>query len=97
MRQQGEVALLMTMGASHSGKTTLMRASGIPMVIGDCSRPPRPGEQDGVDYYFRRLDDMVEDAKAGEYVQLALGPAGDLKGTRASSYPPEGLATFAVV
>jgi len=97
LRQQGRVALLMTVGASNSGKSTLMRASGILRVIGDCSRPPRPGERNGVDYYFRTLDEMVQDAKAGKYAQIALGPAGDLKGTRASSYPAEGMATIAVV
>jgi hypothetical protein len=97
LRQQRRVALLMTVGASNSGKTTLMRASGIPRVIGDCSRPARPGEQDGVDYHFRTLEDMVDDVKAGKYVQIALGPAGDLKGTRASSYPAGGTAAIAVV
>lgn len=97
LRQQGRVALLMTVGASNSGKSTLMRASGILRVIGDCSRPARPGEQDGVDYYFRTLDEMVQDVKSGKYAQIAIGPAGDLKGTRASNYPAEGMATFAVV
>jgi len=95
--QISKVALLMTVGFSGAGKTTLMRASGIPMVLGDCSRPPRVGEQNGVDYWFRSLDEMVHDAENGEYVQIALGSGGDLKGTKANSYPTEGSATFAVV
>lgn len=95
--QLSKVALVMTLGPSGVGKSTLMRASGLPMVIGDCSRPARANEQNGVDYWFRSLDDMVRDAQNGQYVQIALGPGGDLKGTKASSYPSEGLATFAVV
>jgi len=97
LRQQGRVALLMTLGPSGVGKTTLMRASGIPEVVGDCSRPPRATEQNGVDYWFRSLDDMVRDTKEGNYVQIAIGFAGDLKGTKASSYPARGSAVFSVV
>jgi guanylate kinase len=42
---------------SGAGKTTLSRAlmaedSGITMSISATTRPPRPGEVDGVDYYF---------------------------------------------
>ncbi len=95
--QLSKLTLVMTLGPSGVGKTTLMRASGIPMVVGDCSRPARASEKNGLDYWFRSLDDMVRDVQNGEYMQIALGPGGDLKGTKASSYPASGEATFAVV
>ncbi len=46
---------------SGAGKTTLSRAlmaedSGITMSISATTRPPRPGEVDGVDYYFVSAD-----------------------------------------
>jgi guanylate kinase len=95
--QLSKLTLVMTLGPSGVGKTTLMRASELPMVLGDASRDPRPHEQNGVDYWFRSFDEMLADAKAGTYVQIAAGPEGDLKGTRAGSFPSQGVATFAVV
>jgi guanylate kinase len=95
--QLSKLTLIMTLGPSGVGKTTLMRASGLPMVLGDASRDPRLHEQNGVDYWFRSFDDMLADVKAGQYVQIATGPEGDLKGTRAGSFPAKGVATFAVV
>ena len=95
--QLSKVTLIMTLGPSGVGKTTLMRASGLSMVLGDCSRAPRPNEKNGVDYWFRSFDEMLADVRAGKYVQISPGAGGDLKGTRASSFPSEGVATFAVM
>ncbi|PWG00045.1 AAA family ATPase [Levilactobacillus bambusae] len=43
-------------GATGTGKTTvsdyLTKRFGIPQVITHTTRPPRPGETDGIDYYF---------------------------------------------
>lgn len=91
------VRLLMTVAPSGTGKTTLARASGLAMVLGDAARPPRKGEQDGVDYWFRSQTEMERDARARQYIQIAIGAGGDLKGTRASSFPQTGWAVFAVV
>lgn len=91
------INLLMTLGPSGAGKTTLMRASGLPMVLGDCSRAPRAGEQDGIDYRFRSEDDMLADMRSGAFVQVAVGAEGDIKATHAGSFPASGTATFAVV
>ncbi|WP_033372772.1 guanylate kinase [Sandarakinorhabdus sp. AAP62] len=54
---------------SGAGKTTMSRAlmaedSGITMSVSATTRPPRPGEVDGVDYYFVSTDQfqsMVEE------------------------------------
>lgn len=91
------VRLLMVVGPTGVGKSTLMKACGIPQVIGDASRSPRRGEVNGVDYWFRTEADMLAEAEAGRYIQLAMGSEGDLKATHAGSFPAFGQAVFAVV
>jgi guanylate kinase len=97
-QQLGKLTLVMTVGPSGTGKTTLMRESGIPLVLGDTTRTPRAGESQGVDYNFIPNDEsLVRDIKDGNFAQVAIGPAGDIYATRANSYPNEGVATFAVI
>jgi guanylate kinase len=91
------VHLLMVIGPTGVGKSTLMKASGVPEVIGDASRQPRQGEVSGVDYWFRTEREMLAEADAGQYVQVAMGSEGDLKATHAGSFPTSGPAVFAVV
>jgi guanylate kinase len=90
------VRLVMVVGPTGVGKSTLIKASGLPEAIGDASRPPRAGEVDGVDYHFRTLPEMIAEARCGRYVQLALGSEDDLKATHADSFPPQGPVIFAV-
>jgi guanylate kinase len=58
---------------------------------------PRPGEQHGVAYWFRDEKEMLREASAGNYLQVAVGSEDDLKGTHASNFPDHGTAIFAVV
>jgi len=97
LQQLGRVQLLMVVGPSGVGKSTLMKASGMPEVLGDASRWPRRDEQNGVDYWFRSEAEMLEEIRAGKYVQVAIGAEGDLKATHAGSFPEKGQAVFAVV
>ena len=62
-------------GASGSGKTTmakvLEKALGLRRCITSTTRPPRPGETDGKDYYFCSVFDpgqMFEQASFGGYL-----------------------------
>jgi guanylate kinase len=92
------LTLLMTVGATGVGKTVLMKNLGLPFVPSDITRPKRLGEVDGVDYNFRTdYDKIIEQIKAGEFVQVAVGPGGDFYATLANSYPDAGVATMAVV
>jgi guanylate kinase len=92
------IELLIIVGATGVGKTTVIKRLGIPYVVADTTRPIRPDEINGTDYFFRTdYDQLINEIKRREYVQIAIGPAGDFYGTRASSYPEVGLAVCAVV
>lgn len=96
------VNLITVVGASASGKTTLMQMLSkarpeIKLVGGDTSRPPRPDEKNSQEYAFRNLPAMVEDLKKGRYVQVVMMPSGDLYGTRLSDYPVGGTGIMAVL
>ncbi len=96
--QLGKLTLIMTVGPSGAGKTTLMRQSSIPLVLGDTTRNKRAEEISGIDYNFIKKDNqLLNDIKNGRFAQIAMSPTGDIYATRASSYPKEGLATFAVL
>jgi guanylate kinase len=92
------IDLLMIIGGTGVGKTSMIKRLGIPFVPTDTTRPIRPDEIDGTDYFFRTdYQNVVADIKARKFVQVAVGPAGDFYGTRASAYPQVGLAVYAVV
>lgn len=63
-------------GPSGSGKTTLAKLMvdqyNYTRVITTTSRPPREGEQDGVDYHFVSKGDFNEALMAKEFVEAAV-------------------------
>ncbi|MDQ7793661.1 MAG: guanylate kinase [bacterium] len=63
-------------GPSGAGKTTLIRAlmerlPALAFSVSATTRPPRPGELDGTDYYFLTPDEFQERIKAGEFLEFA--------------------------
>jgi guanylate kinase len=64
-------------GPSGSGKTTivhrLLRESPVPlaMSVSATTRPKRPGEVDGVDYYFLTPEEFERRRAAGEFLECA--------------------------
>lgn len=55
--------IIILVGPSGSGKTSLGQAlsdRGFHKLITTTTRQPRPGEQDGIDYYFKRRDELDE-------------------------------------
>ncbi|HEX5395349.1 MAG TPA: hypothetical protein VFW52_03315 [Candidatus Saccharimonadales bacterium] len=94
----GRVTLIMLVGPSGVGKSTLIKNSGIHFVPSDTTRSPRPGEQNGVDMNFRTdFDQLAADIKAGNFVQIAPFATGELYATRYSSYPESGAAIMPVM
>jgi len=62
--------LVIFQGPSASGKTTLQARLGVPRVVTWTSRPPRPGERDGVDYVFSTREEMAEKEGHGLFLEM---------------------------
>ena len=67
--------LIILSGPAGSGKTTLitrvLETAGLPLrqSISATTRPPRPNERNGVDYYFLTLQEFEAKIKAGEFLE----------------------------
>lgn len=97
-----QVTLVAVVGPTAAGKTTLMKAAmeiepAFRMALNNTSRPPRPGEEEGVDYYFHTREEMIARIEKGEYVQVAPTVLGDLYATAPEDYTTEGVAMLAVL
>lgn len=89
--------LVAVVGPTGVGKTTLIQTSGIPYIVGDVTRPTRPGERNGHEYHFREdYLEVLQQIKAGEYAQFVINASGEFYGTRGSSYPDDGFCTMAI-
>jgi guanylate kinase len=63
-------------GPSGVGKGTLIRGlmeklPQLELSVSATTRPPRPGEEDGVDYYFMTPDQFERHVQAGDFVEHA--------------------------
>jgi guanylate kinase len=98
LRHISDVSLLMVIGPSGVGKTSLINQLNLQNVLGDTTREPRPEEKDGVDYCFRKdYENIINELKNGLFVQVAIGSGGDFYATRNSSFPEFGTGVMAVV
>lgn len=96
------VDFVAVIGPTAAGKTTIInRATSmnntIHLVVVTTSRDPRPGEQDGVDYYFADQDEMVKDMTNRTFVQVAPRILGPLYATKPEAYATEGYAVMPVI
>lgn len=90
--------VLMVIGPSGVGKTTIVQSSDLAYVPSDTTRPARPGEVEAEDFYFRSdYNQIIQEIQSGRFVQVAVDSGGDLKATKASSYPQSGVVVMAVV
>ena len=69
-------SLFVVAAPSGAGKSTLVNAllaqePGIQLSISTTTRAPRPGEQDGREYFFSTPEDFVARANAGEFLEWA--------------------------
>ena len=69
-------SLFVVAAPSGAGKSTLVNAllkqePGIKLSISTTTRPPRPGEQHGREYYFTSADDFQQRADQGEFLEWA--------------------------
>ncbi len=72
-----DAPLIIVSGPSGSGKSTVIRQllaeGGLPLrlSVSATTRPPRPGERDGVDYHFRTPERFRERVAAGDFLEWA--------------------------
>ena len=70
---QGSLVILS--GPSGSGKGTVLRQllahSPVPLTLATsaCTRPPRPGEVDGLDYYFLSREEFEQKCNQGDFLE----------------------------
>lgn len=84
--------LFIVAAPSGAGKTSLVRAllerdPAMALSVSYTSRPPRPGETDGVHYHFVDRVEFLRMAAAGDFFEYAE-VHGDLKGTARSAVEP---------
>jgi guanylate kinase len=63
-------------GPSGVGKGTLIRGlrerlPELELTVSATTRPPRPGERDGVEYHFMTPDQFEESVRAGDFLEYA--------------------------
>lgn len=80
--------LLILTGKTASGKDTIIseilkRFPNFKKVITTTSRPSRPGEKDGIDYYFVTKEEFNIKIKAGDFIEY-VEYGGNLYGTTKS-------------
>jgi guanylate kinase len=97
-----QVDFVAVVGPTSVGKSTVIKAAmerepSLHLVLNNTSRPPRPGEVDGVDYQFKTRADMEAKIARGEYVQVAPSVLGELYATPPEGYVTEGVSLMAVL
>jgi guanylate kinase len=97
-----KVRLLAVVGPTAVGKTTLMNYvtaldKNIHLVLSDVSRDPRPGETDGIDYFFHSKNQMLDSLKQGLFAQVRPTFNGEIYASRADSYATSGQSVMAIV
>jgi guanylate kinase len=78
--------LFVVTGPSGAGKGTLIRAlisrrDDLEVAISATTRPQRPGEEDGKDYYFLTEDEFVRRVEAGDFLEHVVYVSGHRYGT----------------
>jgi guanylate kinase len=76
MSQHFSGSLFMVAAPSGAGKSTLVNAllaqePAIKLSISTTTRAPRPGEQNGREYFFTSAEDFLKRAEAGEFLEWA--------------------------
>jgi guanylate kinase len=83
---RSKTKLFVVTGPSGAGKGTLIRGlisrrDDLEVAISATTRPQRPGEQDGRDYYFLTEDEFVRRIDAGDFLEHVVYVSGQRYGT----------------
>jgi guanylate kinase len=97
-----DVQFVGVVGPTGAGKTTIINKAAtrdpqLHLIVSDTTRPPRPGERDGVDYHFRAADAMRRDIAERLYVNVAPSLNGtDMYATHPDNFPHNGVGVMAL-
>jgi guanylate kinase len=86
--------LIVISGPAGAGKTTIVRRlmelerGRLELSVSATTRAPRPGEREGVSYYFLSADDFAERRERGEFLECAEVYPGHWYGTLRSAVAP---------
>jgi guanylate kinase len=103
MNAPGRGKLIVVSGPSGAGKTTLLkkvfeRFPQLKVSVSATTRPPRPGEQQGIDYYFLTAGEFARRRAAGEFLECCeVFGAGQWYGTLHSEVSPSLQAGKSIV
>jgi len=98
LRQLAHINLMAVVGPTGAGKSTVVKQTGLPFVVGDTTRSPRENEIQGRDYNFRSDPEaMLREIEQGEFVQFVVQRDTEVYGTKASSYPATGSCAMSVL
>ena len=98
LEQLAHINLIAVVGPTGAGKSTIVRRSVLPFVIGDTTRAPRDGEVQGRDYNFRAdITSLAKEIDDGEFVQFVVQRGSEVYGTKATSYPPSGACAMSII
>ena len=75
-----DLQLVLMVGPTSSGRNTIIRelvkTGAYHFIVSDTTREPRINdgvpEQDGVEYWFRKEEDLLHDIKNGEFLEAAI-------------------------
>lgn len=98
VEQLSHINLVAVVGPTGAGKSTVVHQSGLPYVVGDTTRAPREGEIQGREYNFRTdFANLCAEIERGEFVQYVVQRDTEVYGTKASSFPANGVSVMALI
>jgi guanylate kinase len=95
--------LIILSGPSGSGKSTVIKRlladppGPLRLSVSATTRPPRPDEREGVDYYFRTREEFEKKLAAGEFLEHAVVHGADYYGTLWAEVEPHLAAGRGVI
>ncbi len=80
-----DLDLVVFSGITSSGKNTivdrLVETGNYHRLVSDTTRSPRPGESNGLEYWFKTENEVLESVKKGSYLEAALVHDRQISGT----------------
>lgn len=84
------IDLVLFVGITSSGKNTIINKllvnKNYKRVVSDTTRDPRPGEVNGVDYWFKSEQEFLEGLESGSYIEASVVHNRQLSGLHSNEF-----------